>query len=313
MSISNSGAVLRNVTISDSAATGAALYITAGVLRNSVVISTNNYACESINGTIRDSVCVSKSDGEAGVVINTGGPGTSTTTLRNVTAIGAGASNSFGILIYCDTSHVATINGKNVIARGTTDVRAATSTGATSTVNLDHSSFQSVSTGSGGTITDPSTNFNQTTAPLFANATADDYHQLAGSPTIDAGVADGLNGLTDFDGDARTLGAAPDIGADEFVPAIPVAPPTTTPDLPPNTKITKKPKRKTTKRRARFTFSSDDPAATFRCKLDRGKYKPCAATFSKRVKPGRHVLRAVAVDVWGNADATPAVFRWRVL
>ena len=43
-------------------------------------------------------------------------------------------------------------------------------------------------------------------------AAALDFHQLAGSPTIDAGVATPLLGTGDFDGGARTLGAAPDIG-----------------------------------------------------------------------------------------------------
>ena len=97
------------------------------------------------------------------------------------------------------------------------------------------------------------------------------------------------------------------------MPAAPVTPPTTPPGPPPTTSITKKPKRKTTKRRARFTFSSDDLAATFRCKLDRGKYKTCGKTYRVRVKPGKHVLRVVAVNAAGNVDATPAVVRWRVL
>jgi hypothetical protein len=66
---------------------------------------------------------------------------------------------------------------------------------------------------------------NQDVEPLFASPAALDFHQVAGSPTIDAGVATPLLGTGDFDGNARTLGAAPDIGADEYVPPPPPPPP----------------------------------------------------------------------------------------
>src|SRR4051794_14868202 len=59
--------------------------------------------------------------------------------------------------------------------------------------------------------------------PPPANPTAGDFHQLAGSPTIDAGLVDPLAGLTDVDGDARVLGATQDIGADEYVSHRPMA------------------------------------------------------------------------------------------
>lgn len=57
-----------------------------------------------------------------------------------------------------------------------------------------------------------------------------DFHELAGSVTIDAGVADSQLGAQDPDGDPRTLGSAPDIGAYEFVPP---APPPAKPSIPP--------------------------------------------------------------------------------
>jgi hypothetical protein len=62
---------------------------------------------------------------------------------------------------------------------------------------------------------------NQMAAPLFANFAGSDFHQLAGSPTIDAGFADPQLGPTDIDGNARTLQSAPDIGADEYLPPAP--------------------------------------------------------------------------------------------
>jgi hypothetical protein len=50
-----------------------------------------------------------------------------------------------------------------------------------------------------------------------AIAAAGDFHQLAASPTIDAGIAHDLIGGSDFDGQPGIQGSAPDIGADEFV------------------------------------------------------------------------------------------------
>ena len=57
---------------------------------------------------------------------------------------------------------------------------------------------------------------NQTAAPVFANAAGGDFHQLVGSPTIDAGTGPIAAGALDLDLQPRLLGSAPDIGADEF-------------------------------------------------------------------------------------------------
>ncbi len=55
---------------------------------------------------------------------------------------------------------------------------------------------------------------NQSAPPLFVDAENRNYHEAAGSPTIDAGIAGELGPL-DLDGNPRVLGPAPDIGAFE--------------------------------------------------------------------------------------------------
>ena len=50
-------------------------------------------------------------------------------------------------------------------------------------------------------------------APWIADAASDDYHLLAGSAALNAGVDAGV--YTDFDGEARPLSTGFDIGYDE--------------------------------------------------------------------------------------------------
>ena len=56
---------------------------------------------------------------------------------------------------------------------------------------------------------------NQDAEPLFAAPAALDFHELAGSPTIDAGGRASSLSATDLDGEPRVQGTAPDVGADE--------------------------------------------------------------------------------------------------
>jgi hypothetical protein len=77
-----------------------------------------------------------------------------------------------------------------------------------------------------------------------------------------------------------------------------------------DTAITKHPRRKTRKAKAAFAFTSE-PGATFSCKVDKKSWKACGPTFTVKVRKGKHVLQVRATDVLGNADATPARFRWK--
>jgi Bacterial Ig domain/Bacterial cadherin-like domain len=81
----------------------------------------------------------------------------------------------------------------------------------------------------------------------------------------------------------------------------------------PNTSFGKKPANTTRNRRAKFRFRSTEAGSKFACKLDRKPFRPCPATKTFVVRPGRHTLRVRATDAAGNVDRTPAIYRWRVL
>jgi hypothetical protein len=84
----------------------------------------------------------------------------------------------------------------------------------------------------------------------------------------------------------------------------------------PRTRIVKHPPKliRTHRRsfRARFRFASNEPGATFVCKVDRGLLRFCGRRISRRFGEGKHSVRVRARDRAGNVDASAAVFRFRV-
>jgi Ca2+-binding RTX toxin-like protein len=85
---------------------------------------------------------------------------------------------------------------------------------------------------------------------------------------------------------------------------------------PPHTGIVHRPRKRVFAnarlRRVVFVFSSSEPGATFRCKLDGKRAKACASPRAFWVGPDPHVLRITAIDRAGNADPTPAIFHFSV-
>ncbi|KAA0274531.1 MAG: hypothetical protein EDQ89_01975 [Acidobacteria bacterium] len=245
-------------------------------------------ACSVSNSvTIRDSLCWNSGMNSRGVGANLSTfAGTYTARLRNVTAVGT--TNGLGF-DYSGTGVDFTIDAKNVIADGGSpfplaDVRATSAGGAATTVTLANSNYSTEfeSTNPDGTsasVTDPGTGTNQTAPPLFVDAGAGDFHQQAGSPTIDAGVLDGFTGTGDFDGDARSLEGngvcptAPDIGADELVGS-PI-------DCdPPETTIAGGPTGVTADPTPTSDLQSDEPSSTFECRIDAGSFAACATPYT---------------------------------
>jgi glucose/arabinose dehydrogenase len=93
----------------------------------------------------------------------------------------------------------------------------------------------------------------------------------------------------------------------------PESPPPPGPSPSPQTKLRKHPPRSTRARKATFAFGSNESGSHFRCKLDRGAYRPCHSPQTyRKLKPGRHTFAVYAVDSAGNRDATPATFAWKV-
>ncbi len=63
------------------------------------------------------------------------------------------------------------------------------------------------------------------------------------------------------------------------------------------------------RRRIVLRFAASERGSTFRCKLDRAPFRPCASPRPFLLAPGRHAIRVRAVDSAGNADPTPALVR----
>jgi len=309
LTMTGTGAKVSDLTINHTGSTYGLNAFATGVLIDRVQVhSSGAIACTAgISGVARDLLCLDSAPGGIALDDSWGNGGTSTFTLnlRNVTAVATGAS-SYGIRADASGSNThIVVSGKNVIASGTkADLRSTESPVNDSTsesdVLLTYSNFDVIEEAGGGNVTNVgSSTTNQTAPPVFADANG---HQGAGSPTIDKGTTDVTVGTNDYEGEPRKNGAAVDIGADEYWPDL------TAPD----TVFGHTAKKKTHKRKAVFTFRATEPA-TFICKLDKHKAKPCSSPM--KVKPrryGKHQLRVTAVDASGNVDPTPAVWKWKI-
>lgn len=262
------------------------------------------------NFTMTDTLIFAENSLDAtGVFIQ--GTGSGTVQLRNDTIVAEG-SDAVGLAVFLVAKDSSlTVEATNVIVSGTrTDALAQKSseaTGSTVAARFDHSNLDD----SEGAVT--STN-GQTAPPHFTPPNPRGFQQAPTSPTIDAGINDPRNGPVDIDGRPRALPshrscevpdppAITDIGAYEFDPGILACVP--------RTRITKF---KLRKRRAKlwFTAAGTNEAVTFRCRLDRRRWRPCASpTVYKKLKPRRHVIKVRAFSPIAS-DQTPAKRKFRV-
>lgn len=171
------------------------------------------------NCTVTDSVLVVGGESAIGLLA-TSITGPIAVVARNLTVLATG-KESVGISASYNgiVSGSVSIDLKNSIASGVkADLFASGSLG-TGSIAVTNSNFDLATASPPSKIEGVS---NQTAPPLFVNSAAGDYREAAGSPTIDAGSSDGI-AAADLDGNPRSLGAAPDIGAYEYVP--PASPP----------------------------------------------------------------------------------------
>jgi hypothetical protein len=235
-----SGSALRDVIVTSSTTQSTAVQGSGGTIERVDARATGDFsnACGlAQTATLRDSVCwhtgtAGTNSAALGVFGNFGG-GDDVITVRNVTAV---STTTWGLRAVSSSTNGAgiVVNATNVIAQGdeTThaDVRTERLTGGSETpmqtVNLGHSNFTSESEAVAGDITNPGSGTNVTTAPAFVNAGTGDFHQQATSTgTLNLGTATGQQAMErDIDGQARAMGSAPDIGADELaeVPPAPI-------------------------------------------------------------------------------------------
>lgn len=61
-----------------------------------------------------------------------------------------------------------------------------------------------------------------------------------------------------------------------------------------------------------FRFAANEARVRFRCRIDRGRFRPCRSPRRYRVGTGAHTFRVYAIDVAGNRDRSPATFAFRV-
>ena len=241
-------ATLRHLAIESQATGGFALHVkndqgAAAILEDLDLSASGNSAKAaliSLQGSespfvFRDSVARTTGSSSTAVLLTRTaaiGPLNAHADVRNLTADARGP-DSAGFVVGSSPQDSGcanlTVTAKNVIALGTrADVGADSYGGCPAILDTHYSNWRTQEADPGGSVNSHSGD--QFAPPLFAAAASGDYHQLAGSPTIDAGVDshfDSKLGLTDIDGQPRLFGSTTDIGADEYVPQAAAAPPPT--------------------------------------------------------------------------------------
>ena len=211
--LADSSSSVRNLRIAHTVGTQAALSLVGtGTAERVQVHSEDGHACGiNLGARLINSFCSTSGADRGAVSSATSGAGAQT--VRNVTARSAG----FGIRVDAGGAGNVSMSIFNTIALGgVSDVLSSTGGTGAATAALSNSNFDSADSSSGGSITPPGSGANQTAPPLLA---AGGFHQLAGSPTVDAGATSALNGSLDLDLQPRAQGARTDIGADEFAVA----------------------------------------------------------------------------------------------
>jgi hypothetical protein len=148
--------------------------------------------------------------------------------VRNSTLVAATPGTNFAMDAEGEIGSTTVTLQNTIVAHDANGLVISQENAASITVNADHDAISGESTFSGTYNRDVTVT---SAAPAFVDAAANDYHEAATSvATIDKGAAVNGDLTTDIDGDLRTVGPAPDIGADEL-PGLPTAAAMSTSDM----------------------------------------------------------------------------------
>jgi hypothetical protein len=210
------GSSVQNLEIDNSGA-GQGLYVAGAnaLMERDFVHAAFGDACqiEGDGAILRDSLC--RSGGAAAIRITSiyaGSGASGSPAIRNVTAIGD--TNAILATAAFTPLRPSVLNTIARASLGATDIEADGS-GQECHIAVSHSNYVTASVATSMTSVDDDGS-RQAIAPAFVDVAAGDYHELPGSRTVDAGAADPSNGAADLDGNPRTAGNAPDMGAYEL-------------------------------------------------------------------------------------------------
>lgn len=196
---SNGNPVIQNNSFSDN--TGSGIYSVSGnpVIRNNMLMSNTAVSSGSIfiasgSPTIQNNIL--SDNAGSGIYNDSGSP-----IILNNTLSGNTASGIYDISV----SPTTVLN--NILSGNSIGIFGGSSQSLLNYNNVWNNSNGNYIYATPGT-------HDISADPMFANPAAGDFHLTADSPCIDAADPDNYP-TTDFEGDPRPLGLAPDIGADE--------------------------------------------------------------------------------------------------
>ena len=197
-----SGGTARHLEIHGAGPSGAALRLHAATGEDLVLVSTSDSGAAAIvrgsqAGTLlRNALAICQDCGDAAVSFRDD-QDEGDATAAGVTAVATGKGSAVSSTLENGTATLVDV----ALSGARRDVKSGSHI---------HASFSAYDADRSSGVVDDGGNVG---SPVFVNPAAGDYHEAAGSPTIDAGVVDARTGATDLDGTPRD--SKPDIGAYE--------------------------------------------------------------------------------------------------